>query len=60
MSTIEGEKWHELVATGLPGGPSVKLDKRAQQTLTVVIQQWVAACIEQHLADFVGAHRPGT
>jgi hypothetical protein len=37
MEAIEERKWAELVAADLPEGPLAKLDKRAQQQLTVII-----------------------
>src|SRR5438445_13010579 len=51
MPTIEDQVWRKIVKPHLPASSSVKLDKKQQQDLTILIQHWVAECIQRHLAQ---------
>jgi len=41
--------WNELVKPRVPDRADAKLDKKEQQDLTVILQQWVASCIQYEL-----------
>ena len=43
------ELWGNLVKPHLPHRTDAKLDKKQQQDLTVILQEWVASCIQHRL-----------
>lgn len=53
MSAIEDELWEKIVKSNLPSRAAVALDKKQQQNLTVLLQNWVADCIANHLSQLV-------
>jgi len=48
MSTTD-KLWKQFVKPHVPDRTDAKLDKKQQQDLTVILQQWVANCIQHHL-----------
>ena len=53
MPTVEDQLWRKIIKPHLPAGPNAKLDKRQQQDLSILIQHWVADCIEHYLRQLV-------
>lgn len=53
MSTIEDQLWKSIVKANLPSGETVALNKKQQQDLTVLLQNWVAECVKSHLSQLV-------
>jgi len=49
MPTIEDQLWNRIVKPHLPSHPDAKLDKKQQQDLSILIQHWVADCIQHYL-----------
>ena len=53
MPTIEDQLWKKIAQPHLPAGPDAKLDKKQQQDLSVLIQHWVADCIQHYLTQLI-------
>ncbi len=57
MPAIEDELWEKIVKSRLPSGETVALNKKQQQALTVLLQNWVADCVLYHLSQLAeGLH----
>ncbi|HUT52780.1 MAG TPA: hypothetical protein VM658_05260 [bacterium] len=53
MESIEIQNWNKIVKPKLPAGPHGPFEKKSQQALANVLQEWTAKCIETHLREIV-------